>query len=86
MSKRLRTCLKDILVKGGIRPVIAARIERAIDADDYIGLTGDDVASALLRWSHREADEAFSAGALFGGWEDTACPNPLAIQSHPLKN
>ena len=66
MKRASRTALRAILVGAGIRHVIASRIERAIDRDDYIGLTSDDVAGCLIRWCSSEADKAFEAGSLFG--------------------
>lgn len=49
-----QTALRDILTRAGLRRQSAARLEKIIDEDDYLGLTGDDIAVALQAWCRRE--------------------------------
>jgi hypothetical protein len=64
------TALRAILCQAGIRPQIASRIEKIIEQDDYVGLTGDDIAAALFKWVRWETKVAIERERR----EAAACP------------
>jgi len=69
---RHETALCNVLKEAGIRRSVRARIEKIIDADDYIGLTSDDIAGALISWANARADRAHEQGIQFASppWYD----------------
>ena len=60
MKRHHFTALVSILREAGLRSRTANRIEALIEGDSYLGLTGDDVAGALLRWCNAEADRIYA--------------------------